>query len=111
MAPAMQRPTPPRRTTTSPMMRLARPMTTTPVPRLRLLDIWYWASTPPARAVRPLARHRPTVMVKEGSMEEAETMSRLSPVARMERPSWVFKNSASSTPTTQVMSATVISLP
>ena len=39
IAPATPRTTPPRRSTTSPMIRLASPITTTPVPRLTLLDI------------------------------------------------------------------------
>ena len=109
-AAATPRHTPPRRVNISPMMRLARPMTTTPVPRLMLLDIWYWASTPPERAVQPLAMHRPTVMVKAGSMEEAETMSRLSPVARMDRPIWVLRKRAMAAAAAMVMAAQRMSL-
>ena len=72
-------------------------MMTMPVPRLMSAVFWYWASRAPDRAVRALARHRPTVMVKPVLMELARTMSGLSPVARMERPSRVFRNSTSST--------------
>ena len=81
-----------------------------PVPRLMELDIWYWASTPPDRAVQPLAMHSPTVMVKAGSMEEALTMSRLSPVARMDRPIWVLRKRAIAAPAARVMAAQTIIL-
>ena len=80
-------------------------MMTMPVPRLMSAVFWYWASRAPDRAVRALARHRPTVMVKPVLMEEARTMSGLSPVARMDRPSRVFRNSTSSTATRMVTRA------
>ena len=72
-------------------------MITIPVPRLMSAVFWYWASRAPDRAVRALDRHRPTVMVKPVLMELARTISGLSPVARMERPSRVFRNSTSRT--------------
>ena len=50
----------------------------------------------PDRAVSALDRHSPTVTVKVGSSDEARTISGLSPVARMESPSRVPRNSASS---------------
>src|SRR5699024_4431671 len=50
---------------------------------------WYWLWRAPARPVRALARQRPAVMVNPGLMLEARTMSALSPVARMDRPSRV----------------------
>ena len=46
---------------------------------------------------------RPMVMVRPVLMEEARTMSGLSPVARMERPRRVFRNRISSTATIRVM--------
>ena len=49
--------------------------------------------------------HSPTVMVKLGLMEEARTISALSPVARMLRPRRVPRNSTSSTPAATVMAA------
>ena len=67
-------------------------MVTMPVPRLISQDFWYCANTPPDNAVIALATQRPTVIVKDGLMLEAFTMSALSPVARMERPNLVFKN-------------------
>ena len=73
----------PRPTTVSPMMRQARPMTTMPVPPLMSALFWAWPTTAPDRAVRELEMHRPTVTVKVGLMEEARTISRLSPVARL----------------------------
>ena len=79
------------------MMRQANPMTTMPVPPLMSAVRWYWPTMPPDRAVRALAMHRPTVMVKVGFTEEARTMSRLSPVARMDRPSRVPRKSTNST--------------
>ena len=47
-------------------------------------------------------------MVKAGLMEEARTMSALSPVARMDRPSRVRKNRAVSTATTARMADSTI---
>ena len=91
-------------------MREARPMTTMPVPRLMSADFWYWASTAPDRAVMALAMHRPTVTVKAVLMELARTMSGLSPVARMERPSRVPRNAMSKAQTIAVMNAAVMSL-
>ena len=58
-----------------------------------------------------MARHSPTVMVKAGLMELAATISRLSPVARIESPSWVLRNRISSTAAARAISATVTSLP
>ena len=64
----------------------------------------------PESAVRALARHRPIVMVTLGLMEEALTMSRLSPVARMESPSDVPKNRMSTTAITPSSSASSTSV-
>ena len=100
MTPATHRATPPRPTITSPMMRLASPTTTMPVPRLESLNFCCWASRPPDREMMALARQSPTVVVKAGLMEEAETMSLLSPVARMDRPSWVPRKAVRPPPTT-----------
>ena len=85
-------------------------MMTMPVPRLMSAVFWYWASTAPDRAVKELETHRPTVMVKPVLMEEARTMSGLSPVARMDRPSRVFRNRASRIPTQTISTATGTSL-
>ena len=49
-----------------------------------------------------LATHSPTVTVKVGLIEDARTMSRLSPVARMERPSRVPRKRTSSPPASKV---------
>ena len=57
-----------------------------------------------------LARHRPTVMVKTGLMEEARTISVLSPVARMDSPSRVPRNSTSSTQTASTTTEATSSL-
>lgn len=85
-------PVPPRRPAkTSPMIRLASAIVTMPVPRLMSQNLLYSPIRQPASAVRAFARHRPIVMVTLGLMEEALTMSRLSPVARMESPSDVPK--------------------
>ena len=73
----------------SPMTRAARASTTMPVPLFTSAKVLYWATMAPDRPVMALATHRPTVMVKLGLMEEARTMSALSPVARMDRPSRV----------------------
>ena len=96
--------------TASPMIREARPMMTMPLPRLISAVFWYWARSAPDRAVQALAMHRPTVMVKEVLMELARTMSGLSPVARMDRPSRVFRNRASRIPTQTISTATGTSL-
>ena len=103
MAPRTFIQTLPRRKTVSPMMRLARPMITMPVPRLMSAVFWYWASTAPERAVMELEMHRPTVTVKPVLMEEARTISGLSPVARMDNPNRVLRNSTSAAPTRRVM--------
>ena len=61
-----------------------------------------------------LARQRPTVMVKLGLMEEARTMSLLSPVARMERPSRVPRNhtrAAHMASTTTAQTTSLVALP
>ena len=71
-------------------------MTTIPVPMFTLALRWDWPTRAPEKAVRALAMHSPTVMVKFGLMEEALTMSRLSPVARMDRPSRVPRKATSS---------------
>ena len=52
-----------------------------------------------------LARHRPTVIVNDGFRDEARTMSGLSPVARMERPMRVPRNSTSRRPARIVTNA------
>ena len=46
-----------------------------------------------------LATHRPTIMVRFGLMEDAFTISSLSPVARMDRPRRVCRKKASSSAT------------
>ena len=56
-----------------------------------------------------LATHRPTVMVKVGLMEDARTISALSPVARMDRPSRVPRKSTSSAHTASTSSAVTAS--
>lgn len=63
----------------------------------------------PDNAVIALATQRPTVIVKDGLMLEAFTMSALSPVARMERPNLVFKNADKITPITSTINAATIS--
>ena len=78
-------------------------MTTIPVPLLMSAVFWAWPTTAPDRPVRALATHRPMVMVKLGLMEEERTMSRLSPVARMLRPSRVPRKATSSTPASTVI--------
>ena len=92
------------------MMSEARPMTTMPVPRLMSAERWYWASTAPDSAVMALAMQRPTVMVNAVLMDDARTMSGLSPVARMDRPIRVPRNAMSSAQTTTVTSAATMSL-
>ena len=57
-----------------------------------------------------LEMHRPIVMVNAVLMEEARTMSGLSPVARMERPIRVPRNRINSRQTTTVMTAATSSL-
>ena len=52
-----------------------------------------------------LARHRPIVIVNDGFSDEARTMSGLSPVARMERPMRVPRNSTSRRPARIVTNA------
>ena len=79
---------------TCPMSREARAMVTMPVPMSMLTDFWLCASRQPDRPVKALATHRPTMVVKAGLMEEERTMSGLSPVARIARPSLVRRNSA-----------------
>ena len=51
------------------------------------------------------AMHKPTVMVKAGLIEEARTISILSPVARMESPSRVPRNRISRMPVRSVAAA------
>ena len=85
-------------------------MTTIPVPRLISAERWYWASTAPDRAVMALEMQRPTVMVNAVLMEDARTMSGLSPVARMDRPIRVPRNRMSSTQTTTVTRAATSNL-
>ena len=53
---------------------------------------------------------RPTVMVNAVLMEEARTISGLSPVARMERPSRVPRNKISSAQATTVTVTATMSL-
>ena len=87
----------------------ARAMVTMPLPMSMLADFWHWASRHPDRAVMPPEMMRVTVVVKVGSMEEERTMSALLPVARMESPSRVLRNTTKkpqmmSTKTRAVMS-------
>ena len=89
----------------SPIMREARATVTMPVPRLMSQLLFTSPVRQPASPVRELATHSPTVMVKAGLMEEARTMSALSPVARMDRPSRVRKKSATSTAAAAKMAA------
>ena len=91
------------------MMRLASAIVTMPVPRLMSQNLLYSPIKQPDSAVRALARHRPIVMVAFGLMEEALTMSRLSPVARMDRPRDVPKKRMSTSTITAAMSASRIS--
>ena len=70
-------------------------MMTMPVPRLMSAVFWYWARIAPDRAVRALEMHSPTVTVKAVLIELARTISGLSPVARMDSPSRVRRNSTS----------------
>lgn len=111
ITPITQRTTPPRPTITSPMIRLARPTTTIPVPSVMSLNFWCWASRPPLSATSALAMHRPTVVVKAGLMEDAATMSRLSPVARMDRPSWVPRKATIAAPAASATRAASTSAP
>ena len=91
------------------MIREARAMVTMPVPILMSQDFWYSPSRQPDRAVMALATHRPTMMVRAGLMEEAFTMSSLSPVARMDRPSRVWRKTASRIPATATKAAATMS--
>ena len=84
-------------------------MVTMPEPISMLTDFCAWASRQPERAVRLLEAHRPTSVVKAGFTEEARSISILSPVARMARPSRVRRNSVSSTSaSTTASSATTV---
>ena len=76
-----------------------------PVPMLMSADFWAWPTTAPDRPVRALAAHSPTVTVNAGFTDEERTMSRLSPVARMDSPSRVPKNRYSSPPASRVRAA------
>ena len=87
------------------MTRAARASTTIPVPLFTSAKVLYCATMAPDRPVMALATHRPTVMVKLGLMEEARTISALSPVARMDRPSRVPRNSTRATHTTSTIRA------
>ncbi len=89
----------------SPITSAARASTTIPVPPLTSAKVLDWATMAPDSPVMALATHRPTVIVKVGLMEEARTISALSPVARMDRPSRVPKNRYSSTPAAMVTTA------
>ena len=96
------------------MTRAARASTTMPVPPFTSAKVLYWAAMAPARPVMALAAHRPTVMVKFVLMEEARTISMLSPVARMDRPSRVPRNSTSTAArasTMRAVTATLYQLP
>ncbi len=86
-------------------------MTTIPVPRLMSENFWYCTSSPPERATSPLAAQSPTVVVRAGSMEEDATISRLSPVARMDSPSRVRRKRASRTAATTATIPASSSLP
>ena len=57
-----------------------------------MTDFCDWASRQPDRPVKALATQRPTMVVKTGLIDEERTISGLLPVARMARPSFVFKN-------------------
>ena len=57
----------------------------------------------PLRPVRALETQRPTVVVNVGLMEEERTMSALLPVARMARPSFVFRKKQRKQMTSSVM--------
>ena len=57
----------------------------------------------PESAVRALAMHSPKVMVNVGLIEEALTISRLSPVARMESAVFVHRSNNSATPASTVI--------
>ena len=94
----------------SPIIRLASAIVTMPVPRLISQDFWYCASSPPESPVSALATHRPIVIIIPVLMLDARTISGLSPVARMESPSLVFKNREINTPTNATITAATISL-
>ena len=92
------------------MMRLASAMVTMPVPMLMSQDLLYSPIRQPASAVMALERHRPMVIIRAGLMEEDFTMSGLLPVARMDRPRRVLRNSSSSTTTTATKASATMSL-
>ena len=72
--------------------------------------LWYCASSPPESPVSALATHRPIVIIIPVLILDARTISGLSPVARMESPSLVFKNREINTPTSATITAATISL-
>ena len=74
-----------------PISREARAMVTMPLPMVTFTDFWLWARRHPDRAVKEEDMQRPTMVVKAGLMDEDFTMSGLSPVALMERPSLVLR--------------------
>ena len=90
--------------------RMIREQTTVPVPEVVSPTFWYCANSAPASATIALAMHSPKVVVKAGSIEEELTMSRLSPVARIDSPSCVRKNTTSSAAHTATITAVTTSL-
>ena len=78
-------------------------MTTIPAPLLISADFWYWPTTAPERAVKALEIQSPTVMVNTGFTDDARTISRLSPVARMLKPRRVPRNHTRAAPASMVM--------
>ena len=67
------------------------------------------ANRHPESAVSALDRHSPTMVVTAGLIEEERTISGLSPVARMARPSLVRRNIPSSTAASSTATAATIS--
>ena len=67
-------------------------MTMAPRPIFTSTAPWYWASSAPDRATRPLESISPTVTVTRVSIPWALAMRRLAPVARRQEPYSVPKN-------------------
>ena len=68
---------------------------TMPEPMSILTDFWDCAIRHPDSAVNALAMHRPITVITAGLIDDARTISGLSPVARIASPSLVRRNTVS----------------
>ena len=93
--------------TASPITTAARPITIAPRPIWTSAKPWYWLSSAPENATRPLESIRPSTMLKLVLMPCARAMLALQPVARMEQPSSVPKNQYKIAITTTIRTATI----